>query len=293
MKLPGESELGAAIRRDLAPELQITKEMLDLGIGIFQPIVRPKPAEEMDRFEVWMCLGIVAKACRQYRGIVALAELALGEVADSNGRMLAETLLAAEFLMRPTFELKRSNKLLPEIPGYPLTRAFRTKLYLAHDASSSLKTIREMVKHGEIDAVEGANAIKLAEEEAKSAADEIGPEWAARLKKGRSYSGVGVLDMAESINMPFLYHTFYRPSSAGVHATDARKFIEPEESRSGGISFCAISSEAGVAESIQFSSLVMLQILCVVNKRFGLGLDEKLCELGPRVQAMSRRLADD
>jgi hypothetical protein len=108
MRLPGEDELRETIRRDLATEFQVASDLLEIGIGIFRPSLLPTPKEEMDQFETWICLGIVAKACRQYRGIVALAEIALGDVADSNGRMLAETMLAAEFLMRPTLVLRAS-----------------------------------------------------------------------------------------------------------------------------------------------------------------------------------------
>lgn len=293
MRLPGEDELRNAIRADLASELQVTSEVLKTGISIFLDPVRPNPKEDMDHLEVWMCLGLVAKACRQYRGIVALAEIALGDVAESNGRMLAETMLAAEFLMRPTLVLKRSGKPLPEVPGYPLTTAFRTKLYLAHDAASTLKTLREMAKYTELDAEDAERALALAEEHVKEEADGIGPEWTKRQKDGRSYSGVGVLDLAESIDMPFLYHTFYRPASAGVHGTDARKYVVPEERPDGGIVFHASSSERGVAESLIFASLVMLQVLNVANQRFGLGLDERLSKIAPRIQRMAHRLPNE
>jgi Family of unknown function (DUF5677) len=293
MRLPGEDELRISIREQLATELQVTSDLLEIGTSIFQNSTRPDPKDEMDHLEAWMCLGIVAKACRQYRGILALAEIGLGDVADTNGRMLAETMLAAEFLMRPTLVLKKGNTPVSDVPGYPLTTAFRTKLYLAHDAASTLKTLTEMAKHGEIEREEAARVLKVAEEHAKQAADEIGPEWAKRQKDRGSYSGVSVLNLAESIGMPMLYHTFYRPSSAGVHATDARKCIEPEERLDGSITFHACSSANGVAESLIFASLVMLQVLNVANQRFGFGLDERLSDIAPRIQKMTRRLPDE
>jgi hypothetical protein len=293
MRLPGEEELRHYIRAELSAELQVASDLLDIGTSIFLTPLRPNPKDPMDPFEVWLCLGIVAKACRQYRGIIALAEIALGDVADNNGRMLAETLLAAEFLMRPTLVLKRGGKPLPEVTGYPLTTGLRTKLYLAHDAASTLKTLREMAKHGEIEKEEAARALALAEQHAREEANEIGEEWAKRLKDSGSYSGVGVLDLAESIDMPFLYHTFYRPASAGVHATDARKYIEPEERSAGGITFHACSSGKGVAEALIFASLVTLEVLNVANQRFGLNLDGRLSKIGARIQKMARRLPDE
>jgi hypothetical protein len=192
--------------------------------------------------------------------------------------------------MRPTLILRRGGKPLPEIPGYPLTTAFRTKLYIAHDAAGTLKILREMAKHGEIEAEEAARAIALAEQHAKEQADQIGSEWAKRQKDSGSYSGLGVLDLAESIEMPLLYHTFYRPSSAGVHGTDARKYIDPQVRQDGGITFHACSSAKGVAEALLFASLVMLQVLNVTNQRFGLNLEERLSAIGPRIQKMARRI---
>src|SRR5438445_1231934 len=124
MRLPGEDQLREHIQRSLATEFQLASELLNLGMGIFSPSTRTKPPEPMEHLELIPSLGIIAKACRQYRGIVALAEISLGDVAESNGRMLLETMLAANFLMQPIVTLKRNSTPLPDVPGYPLTPAF-------------------------------------------------------------------------------------------------------------------------------------------------------------------------
>jgi hypothetical protein len=90
-----------------------------------------------------------------------------------------------------------------------------------------------------------------------------------------------------------VYHTFYRPSSAGVHATNARQYIEPEERPDGRITFHACSSAKGVAEALIFASLMMHQVLSVANQRCGFGLDERLSEIAPRIQNMTHRLPDE
>src|SRR5439155_1311030 len=84
-KRRGQDDLRDSIRAEVAAEFQVASDLLDAGTGIFRPTVRPVPKAEMDHFKAWMCLGVVAKACRQYRGIVSLVEIALGDVADSNG----------------------------------------------------------------------------------------------------------------------------------------------------------------------------------------------------------------
>jgi hypothetical protein len=287
MRLPGETQLQTGIGRDMIEELQLAADMLGVAMGIFEPTVCPQPPEPMESQEVWVCIGIVAKACRQYRGIVALAEIGLGDVADSNCRMLAETMLAGEFLMRPSLELKRGSKPFPDAADYRPALALRTKLYLAHAAASKLKTFREMAKHVDIDSEEADRTVKLAEEDAKKEANEIGPKWAAVQKENRTYSGLTALELAESIGMPVIYHSFYRPASAGVHATDATDLVNVSERPDGGLTFAAVVSDKGVAAALSFSSLLMLQVLNTGNQRFGLGLDGRLGELAPRVRELA------
>jgi hypothetical protein len=146
MKLPGEDELRDHLRTVLAQEFQVATDLLNLGLSVFHPTTRTKPEAEMEHLELWPCLGIIAKACRQYRGIALLAEYSLGDVAASNGRMLLETMLAARFLMLPSVTLKQNGKPVPDIAGQPITPALRTKLYLASEASDTVKALKAMAK---------------------------------------------------------------------------------------------------------------------------------------------------
>src|SRR5260370_27257726 len=212
MRLPGENELREHIRASLASELQVASELLNLGIGIFSPSTQARPPEPMEHFELFLSLGIIAKACRQYRGIVALAAISLGDVAESNGRMLLETMLAANFLMQANVALKRNGTSMPDVPGYPLTTAFRTKLYIAHDAMGTFKTLCAMAKNGDIEKGEADRAIALAEKQVKETQDEIGLEWLSRQKGSDSYAGVRIRDLSDSLGKTFIYHTFYKPA---------------------------------------------------------------------------------
>src|SRR5262245_40124000 len=139
MRLPGEDELRNHIQKNLASEFLVATELMNRGISIIEPMVHARPKESMEHAELWLSLGIVLKACRQYRGILALAELSLGDVAESNCRMILETMLAAHWLMLPTVTLKKNGVPMPDVPGYPLTGLFRTKLYIAHDMSNNYK----------------------------------------------------------------------------------------------------------------------------------------------------------
>src|SRR6266478_3868902 len=286
MRLPGENELREYIRANLASELRLASELLNLGMGIFSPSTRARLPEPMDYFELFLSLGIIAKACRQYRGIVALAEISLGDVAESNGRMLLETMLAANFLMQENVALKRDGALLPNVPGYPLTTAFRAKLYDAHDAMSTLKTLRGMAKNGDIEKGEADRAIALAEKQVKETQDEIGPEWVSRQKGSDSYAGVRIRDLADSLGKTFIYHMFYKPACPGVHGADARKFVDVVENVDGSLTFSTVSSAKGVAEALVLSSTAMMDVLNVANKRLGLEIESQINALAQRARLM-------
>lgn len=135
--------------------------------------------------------------------------------------------------------------------------------------------------------------LRLAESHRKEYYDEIGPEWVKRQKKEGTFAGVSVYHLAESLDQLPLYHAFYRPASAGVHGSNARKYIDVHERSGGGLIYSATSSTRGVAGALVLSSLVMLGILEVSNQRLGLMLGERLRAIAPRIQKMAFRLPDE
>jgi len=295
MRLPGEDQLRDAILKEHGPELEVTSDLLNIGVGVFLNPVRPVAfevgaSEAVDSFELLICLGLVAKACRQFRGVVAVAEISLSDVAESNGRMLLETMLTVEFLTRPTVTLKRNGKVLPDVSGHSLTRLLRSRLYLVHDAAGTLKTLRGMVSTGDLRSPNADHVLRVAESHVQEYSDEIGPEWTERLKHGTTCAGVSALDLADSLGLLPIYHAFYRPASARIHASDASRYVEVTEKAGGGLIFSATSSMKGVAEALMVSSLAMLDILTAVNQRLELRLEGQLHAIGPRIQEMTGRL---
>jgi hypothetical protein len=293
MQLPGEDELSEYVRKSLSKEFEVASDLLRLATGIFQSPLGIRPNEANDIFELWMCLGVVAKACRQYRGILALADISIGDVAQSNGRMLLETMLAAKWLMEPTVTLKRNGVPISEVAGYPLTTALRTKLYIAYDSESTLTMLRGMAKNAGAHAHEAGEIIARAEKTLKEDRDEIGAKWADRQQKGRSYSGVRIEDLADSLGMTFIYDAFYRPACPGVHGADARKYVDICESEDGGLMLSTSSSARGVAEALVLSSLALVEVLQVANQRWGLEIDENLRPLAERVSEMTTQLPEE
>lgn len=289
MELPNEDQLREQLRLEFAAELELASELLSVGTGLFEETFSINTENVPGHDELWLSLGVIAKACRQYRAIIALAELGLGDVARSNCRMLIETSLAAQFLMQSEVTLRRGKKELPEVPGYPLTTAFRTRLYLAHDALNTAKVLREMAKDSGLGS-EDDDTLRCAEQHAKNQCDPIGPEWTKRLKDSASFSGLKIVDLAQSFDRLFAYNAFYRPASPGVHAADARKSMNLEVHDGGAISFRFPTWPDGVADALMLASHALLDVLQVAILRFGLGLEERTRTLRVRVQQMKQQL---
>jgi Family of unknown function (DUF5677) len=134
MWLPDEDEFRKLIKTRLKSELDIASEILNLATGIFTSGGPMNQGDGLDDLVEIVALGLVAKACKQYRAIGELVVMGLGEVADSNARMLFETMLATDFILCRQVTLKQNGKSVSSIKDKPLTTWFRTTLYLAKGA---------------------------------------------------------------------------------------------------------------------------------------------------------------
>ena len=284
MRLPHEDKVRGVIRERLEPELKIASAILDLATGIYTSGTPMKPGKGLDDFVVIVALGLVAKACKQYRAIGEMVELGVGEVADSNSRMLFETMLAVHFVLRPRVILKRDGKKLAAIKGKPLTTKFRTSLYLASDAFNGRKLANELLATPGLKRQMSKEARTEILRQATEWETEIGPDWAKRLKEG--YAGVKVINLAESLGFERLYHSIYRITSGGVHATDATGHIRLDDDPKAEWRFGAAPSTDGIANTLKFASLLLIKILEVADERLGLGLKERNEKLLGEVEGM-------
>lgn len=288
MKLPEENALREHVRTELNAEFQLASELLGVGVGLFAKNFAINSESIPGYDELCLCLGVIAKSCKQYRAVGGIVELGLGDVANSNCRMLFETSLAAQFLMRPEVNLRRGRKDVPEIPGYPLTTEFRAKLYLANDALSTAKVLREMAKDGGLGTENDDELVRRAEHHAQQQCDLIGADWTKRLKNSGSFSGLNIVDLAESFDRLFVYNALYRSASAGVHGADARRSMNLEIEDGGAISFHFPTRSDGVADSLVWASHAFLDVLQIASLRFGLGLDGRTQSMRLRIQRMKK-----
>lgn len=281
MRLPHEDEVRAVIRKRLAPELKIASAILDLGTGIYTSGSPMKPGKGLDDFVVIVALGLVAKACKQFRAIGEMVELGLGEVADSNARMLFETMLAVHFILRPRVILRRDGKKLAAIKGKPLTTKFRTSLYLANDAFNGRKLANGLLATLGLKRQMSKEARTEILKQATEWETEIGPDWTKRLKEG--YAGVKIVSLAESLGFAQLYHSIYRITSGGVHAADATGHIRLDDDPKAEWRFRAAPGTDGIANTLKFASLLLIKVMEAADERLGLMLKERKDKLLGRV----------
>jgi hypothetical protein len=291
MRLPYEDDVRGVIRERLNAELELGSRILDLGIRIFVSGKRIQPGAGVDDSVVVVALGLIAKACKQYRAIGELVEMGVGEVADSNARMLFETMLAAHFLLRRRISLKQNGKKIADVKGKPLTTKFRAELYLANDAFNGRKFVRGLADTPGLKRKIGGKNRAVIEKAATDFETEIGPEWTRRVKE-RGYAGINVKDLAESLGYGQLYPSIYRITSAGVHATDSTDFIHLDEDTESSVRFSVSARTEGVANTLKFASLVFLNIIEAAETRLGLGLKKSGDELMEEVKRMRGEFPD-
>jgi hypothetical protein len=283
MRLPNEDATRTLIEQKLRSELDVASEVLGLGTGIFTSGNRISPGDGVDDLVLMVTLGLIAKSCKQYRAIGELIQMGLGEVADSNARMLLETTLAVLFLMRRRVVLKENGKTFSGIMGKPLTTRFRARLYLAYDAFNGRKFAQGVAGTRGLKRKIRRAGLTAIEKTAKDWEAEIGPDWTKRLKRG--FSGLTVKDLAESFGYGELYPV-YRIMSGGVHASDSTDFIHPDDSSESGVRFSVSASVEGVANTLKFASVLLVHIVQAADARLGLGLKTASDDLMKRVETM-------
>src|SRR5262245_19003259 len=80
----------------------------------------------------FLALGLYAKACKQFRGIIILGERGFGGEVTVLTRSLFETTLALNFILNENVTLKKDGKHFNPDPSRPLTTDLRALLYGAY-----------------------------------------------------------------------------------------------------------------------------------------------------------------
>jgi hypothetical protein len=132
-----------------------------------------------------LALGLLSKACKQFRTIIMLGEAGFGGEMSVLTRSVFETVLTLEFLMREQVVLKRNSIEVDIDPTRILSTNFRTQLYGARTSLISEKQLKEWGEHPELKdsmAILGDPGVIAAQ--ATAARNAVGEEWWKALKRG-------------------------------------------------------------------------------------------------------------
>lgn len=281
--LPYEDEIRAEIEKKYEPELRLAHDLhshavdalIDSWVIVHEPTFRQTKV-------MTLALALYTKICKSYRSILLLCERGFSEDADTITRTLFEAVLAFCFVMQRRFTLKENGKPLPLVPGKRLTAGFRTLLYFAHVAFDDERTLQAYAqRHGLKRAAKRllkTDPLATAEGFAKM----IGAHWTARLKQRRSYSGLSIKHLAESLGLGTYYDSVYRFQSSAVHSADACRFFEIAQ---GALILELGPSAAQATRPLETASSLVGMCMHVLNNRLRLGLEDKLAEFLSGIRA--------
>ncbi|MCZ6653991.1 MAG: DUF5677 domain-containing protein [Planctomycetota bacterium] len=288
--LPNESELSRAIKKELAEELAIASELLDVGIRLTRTgphgrgVMIRKP-RGLTSPALNLTFGAYSKMAKHLRSVIALCELGLGEDAGTIVRSLFETVLFLNFLLRPRMKLTENGSPLRS-NGKELrasSTAFRTKMYFAHWTFEREKQLRQWTKLPEL---QGASSVlgdpHDINSEAQHAESLIGSQWAKRLRDKGTYSGLTIKDLAQSFRVLHFYRSLYKHYCATGHAGDVARFVEPRGENGSTIQMGPTDRE--VECSLEIGSRIYLAGIALLNDRLGVDFDYDIKQVEKRLK---------
>jgi hypothetical protein len=280
--LPFEDQVRLDVEANYHEELAESRELLGLalemigsdGQGGLQ--IPSEPVPEVTNRARSLALGLFAKACKQFRGIIILAERGFGGEVTVLTRSLFDTTLAMNFIMNERVALKREGKQFNPDSSRPLDTDFRTLLYYAYSASIEAKRCRQWREQPELlSNIELRGTPESIAAQTAAARAAVGEIWWQNLKVGQA--GLSVRDLADSLGVLSYYLMIYGDQSQVAHACDGfMHFHFDDESNRGSLDLCPSPDSIGVL--LRLAGLVFLSTLTGIHNRlkFGDAFDKKL-----------------
>jgi hypothetical protein len=291
--LPFEDDVRQEIEVNARKELSEARELLRLALDMLGSDgngnlkIPSTPVPGVGDWARSMALGLYAKACKQFRTIILVAEAGFGGEVTVLTRALFETALALEFLMKQQVVLKREGAAVDIDPSRPLTTDFRAQLYGARAALVAEKQLKEWGARPEL-----KGSMKLLGDpgtiaaQAAAAKAAVGEAWWKALRKGQA--GLTVKDLADSLGVTPYHVMVYGDQSEVAHAGDAFRHFDLAADESHGLLDLSPSPD-GIGGRLHLASLVFLGCLTSVHNRlrFGQAVDAALDAFAARLGVVS------
>lgn len=284
VKMPGEDEVREAIETVLKPELDIAGEVLNAGLKIFTSGMTVEFSQDYSEQVFALTMGLLAKACKQYRAVCELVMMGLGGCADSNARMLFESMLAIAFLTRERIEFKWHRK-DGEDEIEPPAATLRGLMYLANEIFQSKNIDNVYEQNANLKGQLAADFRARLDESLEEAKGWLGPAWSRRVKE-KGYAGVHISDLAAGLGFSDVYASVYKITSSGVHAADAMSHVVLDKDTLDDLKVDVYPKPGDVPNTLAFATMVMVQIIREVDARLYLGLEQWCDEYGEKTGTM-------
>jgi len=279
-----ETQVKAAIERLWRDELRLAARLLQSGLRAVGAVAhRPRgrfrsrgsAGLRYNAFHVGLSLYV--KSSKQFRSLILLCQAGLTEDAEIIARSLFETLLALNFVLRRSVQLKENGKRIKvERHGrrQPLDCGFRTELYLAHYAFDLQRRVKGWKNVSGLKRLSRTWGDPAAiDRDAQQAELAVGPEWTHRLRSRRSFSGLSIRDLADSFGIVHYYASIYGHQSHLAHGADALSYLDLGDEPSK-LSLALAPNTEAVGRILRLGSLLFTGCLDIASQRIGLGADK-------------------
>lgn len=273
--LPEEAKRAAQVR---SAHNEALEEMRRAGV----PIATMFQAGEwkigntrgLERWIVFVLAGLLAKAFKTYRGILALCELGLGNDAAVLLRQLLETDAAIHWLLQKD------------------TRR-RSKFLLAHAALRRQIQFDQMLNERGLRRVSKKVHPLISDLTAK-AVSHLSPDEIKPLRRHWSGLSGGLEEVTKRLGRHWhnAYVMVYRDTSSTAHVADALKHLEMNRESGAFAPFIKVTPDDDELPRVpKLAVTFMLGAAQRIDKRLSLGYGSRLSEVEPRRSKATRRSA--
>lgn len=268
--LPGEAEGRTAVAQQHRGELELMSRVLREALTVIGAGgVTVTKTKGVDPAVLSVVVALFTKACKTFRAVQILCEAGLPEDAHTANRTLLEALIAIGWILQ-----KKSRN--------------RAQMYLAHLSKRDEKIFNSWKRTKGLKRYVTKKTLKLVAEQIAESEQVLGTATVARLAD--SYSGMNLRDTAAAIRATVTYELYYRHSSKYSHGSDLASHAGfPEDGGPGVVLNLSPgpSEELGRAGSV--ASAFLIAIAQTIDRRFGLGHEERLRDFGERELGFKRR----
>jgi len=255
--LPDEENTRLGILSDFAESFRDGQHLVVSCLEVLDNIW--KLTDSMGNNAASVVLGLFTKSIKQFRAILLLCEHGLTETGDGAVRSLFESVLALQFIFDDNMDWG------PPIPAGVQPVDFRADLY---ESAPVIQMAAKVSQMNEDD--RGFWDDPAAREDLRKRVEEIelllGPEWADRLSKTKTYSGRNVRDLASRYGLDDYYLQAYSTQSQRIHANDSYTYVHIDhESKTVSPRFAPDGNEVEHVFSTGFAMLFTL--LTVLSDR--------------------------